>query len=565
MIRTALLVFRNEFRLLLRDRMSIFMLFMAPIVIIAVAGFSLGNMFGAPAGARTYLIPFVDRDHGAIARAIVRGMSHDSRLRLLSAGDVAAARAILAENDDAPIAIVIPAGTTAAFSAGREANVAVYVDPVKQVEAYALEARLTSVSRAIGMAARDRAQARLERMRAEVGAKADNLSAQIRAAKSEIAEYQARAASARAALQKKLAAEIAAQLAQINLQARATFSAALRAHQAEIAAKVADKQAAMAAMVTYLKRLQASRGEFELWLGQLKAAAGSHAGEIPSPPALPAPPDPRVIAELSAPITFPSNPNDIALPAPKVRIDMPSVEMPKFPPFALDLKQLAPGPAIALPGVIGWRNHSLTPGYAEVNSFDQYVPGFGITFLLIDILWGVSVGLIDERDWGTLQRLQVSGAPMSGLLSGKLTARFLIGFVQMVVLLGVGRVLFGISLGPSPALLLLPTAAIAFSAAAFGLVIAAIARTRDAVLPLGSVGAMTMSAVGGCWWPLNFEPAWMRAAAQWIPTTWTMRAYNDLMIRGLPPEHALKPTLITFGLGLAFLCLGMLGAARGLD
>jgi ABC-type multidrug transport system permease subunit len=565
MIRTALLVFRNEFRLLLRDRMSIFMLFMAPIVIITVAGFSLGNMFGAPAGARKYLIPVVDRDHGAIARAIVRGMSRDSRLRLVSAGDVAAARAILAENDDAPIAILIPAGTTAAFSAGREANVVVYVDPVKQVEAYALESRLAGLSRAIGMAARDRAQTRLERIQAEAGAKTENLSEQIRAATREIAEYQARAASARASLQKKLAAEIAAQLAQIDLQARTALSAALRARQAEIAAKIADKQTAMAAMVSYLEQLRASRRAFEHWLDRLKAAAGSHAGEIPSPPAWPPPPDPRIIAELNAPITLPSNPNDIVLPAPKVRIEMPSVEMPKFPPLALDLKQLAPAPTFALPGVIGWQNRSLTPGYAEVNSFDQYVPGFGITFLLIDILWGVSVGLIDERDWGTLQRLQVSGAPISGLLSGKLTARFLIGFVQMTVLLGVGRALFGISLGRSPAMLLLPTAAIAFSAAAFGLVIAVIAGSRDSVLPLGSVGAMTMSAVGGCWWPLNFEPAWMRMAAQWIPTTWTMRAYNDLMIRGLPPAHALKPTLITFGLGLAFLCLGMLGATRGLD
>jgi ABC-type multidrug transport system permease subunit len=565
MIRTALLVFRNEFRLLLRDRMSIFMLFLAPIVIITVAGFSLGSMFGAPAGGRKYLIPVVDLDHGSIARAIVRGMARDSRLRLVSVGDVAAARTILAENDDAPIAILIPAGTTAAFSAGREANVVVYVDPVKQVEAYALESRLTGVSRAIGMAARERAQASLERMREEVGAKAENLSEQIRAAKKEIAEYQARAESARASLQKELAAEIAAQLAQIDLQARAALSAALSARQTEIAAKIADKQAAMAAMVSYLERLQASRSAFELWLGQLKAAAGSHAGEIPSPPAWPPLPAPRIIAELNAPITLPSNPRDIALPAPKVRIGMPTLEMPKFPPLALESKQLASAPALALPGVIGWQNRSLTPGYAEVNSFDQYVPGFGITFLLIDILWGVSVGLIDERDWGTLQRLQVSGAPMSGLLSGKLTARFLIGFVQMAVLLGVGRALFGISLGRSPAMLLLPTAAIAFSAAAFGLVIAVIAGARDSVLPLGSVGAMTMSAVGGCWWPLNFEPAWMRTAAQWIPTTWTMRAYNDLMIRGLPPEHALKPTFITFGLGVAFLCIGMLGAMRGLD
>lgn len=167
---------------------------------------------------------------------------------------------------------------------------------------------------------------------------------------------------------------------------------------------------------------------------------------------------------------------------------------------------LLPRSSPILPGDIGWRDRSLSAGYTRVNSFDQYVPGFGITFLLIDVLWGVSVGLIDERDWGTLQRLRVSGAPVAGLMIGKLAARFLIGFVQMTVLFSVGYLLFGIELGRSPLMLLLPTAAIAFLTAASGLVFAGIARTRDSVLPIGSVAAMTMSAVGGCWWPLNFEP-----------------------------------------------------------
>jgi ABC-type transport system involved in cytochrome c biogenesis permease component len=43
MLRAAWIVFENEFRLLARDRAALFMLFFAPIVIIAVAGFSLGN------------------------------------------------------------------------------------------------------------------------------------------------------------------------------------------------------------------------------------------------------------------------------------------------------------------------------------------------------------------------------------------------------------------------------------------------------------------------------------------------------------------------------------------
>jgi len=58
----------------------------------------------------------------------------------------------------------------------------------------------------------------------------------------------------------------------------------------------------------------------------------------------------------------------------------------------------------------------------------------------------------------------------------------------------------------------------------------------------GAVVAMAMSAIGGCWWPLDFEPAWMRAFAQWLPTTWTMLAFNNLMIRDLPAASALWPS-----------------------
>src|SRR5208282_2365599 len=115
-----------------------------------------------------------------------------------------------------------------------------------------------------------------------------------------------------------------------------------------------------------------------------------------------------------------------------------------------------------------WRDVSITSSRAEVNAFEQYVPGFGVTFLLIDMLWGVSVALMDERQWGTLQRLRISGASAAGMLIGKLSARTLIGFVQMIVLFGVGWLLFGITLGRSPAMLLLPATGIAFAAAAFG-------------------------------------------------------------------------------------------------
>lgn len=567
MFRIILLVLRNEFQLLLQDRAALFMLSLAPIVIIAVSGFSLGNMFGVRTSGHTYIIPVVDDDHGPVAKALIDGLSRERALQVTQVSDDRAARAILAGNDDSPLAIIIPAGTTEALEAGQTAFISIYADPVKRIEASALELRLSELMRAMAEHGRQQAQAQLAEASVDLHERAASVIEQVSTLQTEAAQYQRQLLRARSRFQAALESRIRERLRQIAAQTQASIDSAIAADKLKLEGELSRKQEAMVAVVDYMRELQASRVAFGQWLAQLKALAGSHAAAIPPPPNWPAPPSQAQLAELSSPVDLSFVKPDLAaqsaLAGSGIRI--PDIKIPPPPKISLDLHDLSPHPVPVLPGDIAWRDRSLTPGYGEVNSFDQYVPGFGITFLLIDLLWGVSVGLIDEREWGTLRRLRASGAPVPAMMVGKLTARFLVGFVQMILLFSVGWLVFGIGLGRNPVVLLLPTAAIVFAAAAFGLVMAGIAPTRDAVMPLGSVAAMTMSAVGGCWWPLNFEPPWMRALAAWMPTTWTMRAYNDLMIRGLDPMHAVWPSLITFGLGLGFLAVGVLVAARVYD
>jgi ABC-2 type transport system permease protein len=210
-----------------------------------------------------------------------------------------------------------------------------------------------------------------------------------------------------------------------------------------------------------------------------------------------------------------------------------------------------------VPGALGFEERDVSGGGSTINTFDQNVPGFSVTFLLLGMLLGVSLGLLDERDWGTLDRLRAMPAPVTTVLGAKLLARFLVGVVQMVLLFAVGRLLFGISLGREPWLLLLPTAAIVFAGTAFGLVVAALATSREAVLPIGSIAIVTMAAVGGCWWPIDLEPRWMRQVALAFPTTWAMEAFNDLMIRRRGIEAALRPTAVMLGFGTLYLVVGM--------
>jgi ABC-2 type transport system permease protein len=380
MLRAIWLTTQNEARLLVKDPIVLFMLLFAPVVIITVAGYSLGSLYGGSANA--FQLPLVDLDHGKVAQGIIEALRREHGVALEVLDDPDQARRVVSRRDRTPIAMLIPAGTSAAVAAGGQPRLILFVDPVRRVEVNALELRIDELCRRITEQARTAAQSQIE-----------------------------------------------------------------------------------------------------------------------------------------------------SFGAPQ---------------------------ALTLPGSLGFVEKPAIKGEAvTVNAFDQYVPGFGITFLLIGMMLGIALTLFDERDWGTLKRLRVSGAPLTGLLLGKLFARFIVGIAQMILLFAVGWALFGISLGRNPLALIIPTVGISFAAAALALVVASIATAHDSVPSLGVTISISMAAIGGCWWPLDFEPGWMRELARWLPTTWTMQAFNDLMIRNQAPSAALRPLAATIGIGMIFLVAGL--------
>ena len=258
----------------------------------------------------------------------------------------------------------------------------------------------------------------------------------------------------------------------------------------------------------------------------------------------------------------------LRLPTPHVSVTLSSLPEPELPPLpappTIELPALTLPAPPEMPSSLAIEEVSLTGAPTSINTFDQNVPGFSVTFLLLGMLLGVSLGLLDERDWGTFDRLRAMPLNGATVLVGKLQSRFIVGVAQMVALFVVGWLAFGISLGPQPWALLLPTAGIVFAGTAFGLVVAALATSREAVLPVGSIVIVTMAAVGGCWWPIDLEPRWMRTVALAFPTTWAMDAFNDLMIRRRTVAAAVLPTAVMVAYGVVYLVLGVLLFRRGL-
>ena len=178
-----------------------------------------------------------------------------------------------------------------------------------------------------------------------------------------------------------------------------------------------------------------------------------------------------------------------------------------------------------------YREHNLTGEELSPKALEQNVPGFTIMFVILAVVFGTSAGLHDELSSGTLERLLMAPAGFSWLLVGKLGARFVIGFVQTLVLLLWGRLFFGVSLGSSATALCAVAAALAAAAAALGLLVAAVASTREQTLPLSLATTLGLAALGGLWWPISVAPVWLQSVGNIFFSTWAMQAMTDLILR----------------------------------
>ena len=544
-------VVAKDLRLLLRDRAGLVFLALAPIVVITVAGLSLSTLYGAdPTGQTAYTLPVVDEDRSDESREIAARLAREPDLQVEPMDDRAAAQSEVRDRKRAGTALVIPAGTGEALREGRTAELLLYTDPVKYLERMHVQLALARVRDALvdewGTSARSDAKGRIESLRTEL----EGVRASLGSAQSALDDAWQEAQRRRTAASDRIERE--AERARESLRARVTTELGVARDRA--AASISHQLEALREPIArWLAALAETREAFGSWLDELKRLAGGRADRIPPPPVFPEPP-PELARLATDGIRLELPPS----PAPPDFASLPKIELPPLPqPPALDLPAIAIPDLPPPPGSLRLVEQGISGARTTVNSFDQNVPGFSVTFLLLGMLLGVSLGLLDEHDWGTFDRLRSLPIGLASVLTGKLLSRFCVGVVQMIVLFAVGRVAFDISLGPQPLALLLPIAGISFAGAAFGLLVAAVAPSRDSVLPVGSAVAIAMAAIGGCWWPIDLEPRWMRQLSLGLPTRWAMEAFNDLMMRQRTVSAAWQPTLVMLGFGLAFLVAGV--------
>jgi ABC-2 type transport system permease protein len=203
----------------------------------------------------------------------------------------------------------------------------------------------------------------------------------------------------------------------------------------------------------------------------------------------------------------------------------------------------------------------LQPGGGDTATVSFYAAGIGVMFLLFSCA-GAGGSLIEEEESGTLGRLIGSRAGMGGVLAGKWAFITMMGMLQLTVMFAWGAMVFGLPLLPHLPGFLVMTAFTAAAAAGFGLVLAALSRTRAQLSGLSTIVILTMSALGGSMFPRFLMSETMQKAGLVTFNAWALDGYLKVFWRNSPLLDLWPQALVLTGLTVAFLTLARALARR---
>jgi len=187
--------------------------------------------------------------------------------------------------------------------------------------------------------------------------------------------------------------------------------------------------------------------------------------------------------------------------------------------------------------------------------YQQAVPGNLVLFLLMMTIGTGAEAMARERRDGVLRRLAATSLGRLDLIVGKLLGRTAVAGVQGAVFMLLGLVAFRIGWGASPLGLVLVLGALVFCAASLSLLAGAVFRSPGAASGVSIASIILMSGLGGCMWPAEIMPEWIRRLGLAFPTGWAMEGLHRIISWGGDAQAAVVPSLALLAFGAAALAI----------
>lgn len=172
----------------------------------------------------------------------------------------------------------------------------------------------------------------------------------------------------------------------------------------------------------------------------------------------------------------------------------------------------------------------------QYKQIDFILPGQLAFALLMNALFGIAFTIVTYRKNLILKRYFATPVKKSTIMAGEITGKTLIAVLQAVIIVGAGHYLFGFTLAHGintfASMIILSLVGI-LSFLSFGLIVATLGKTEDAVSPISQVIMMPQLFLSGAFFPIDAFPAIVQPIAKILPMTLLNEAFKKVAFEGV--------------------------------
>ena len=185
------------------------------------------------------------------------------------------------------------------------------------------------------------------------------------------------------------------------------------------------------------------------------------------------------------------------------------------------------------------------------------VPGIIGVILSLTLVLITSMSIVRERERGTLEQLIVTPIDKTSLMLGKILPFLMIGYVQITVILVLGRLLFDVPILGSIPLLYLLSFAFIVASLALGLLMSTLVKSQVQAMQLSFLFLLPNILLSGFMFPRQAMPV----LAQWIgaalPLTYFLTILRGVLLKGVGFGQLWTESLILVGFAVVLVTLSV--------
>jgi ABC-2 type transport system permease protein len=139
----------------------------------------------------------------------------------------------------------------------------------------------------------------------------------------------------------------------------------------------------------------------------------------------------------------------------------------------------------------------------HIKLIQYYVPGFVAYGVMSACFTTLTMVLVNRRETGLLKRLRLSPVPTWVLLGAIFVSTLLVAFVQVIIMLVVGRLAFGVQLPTNVGAFVLAVVVGGVSFTAMGAAMSTVIPNQEAAGPVTSIVFFVLLFLSGLWFPIQ--------------------------------------------------------------